>query len=76
MIVCICNALSQSDVENARAEGAHCEKQIFRHHGVEVQCGRCIDDISGIIGCKSETAAGVSAANKRDYKTADDSQAS
>ena len=51
MFVCVCHALSESDIELAEAHGAKSEKQVFGHFGLEAQCGRCIDSICGRLKC-------------------------
>lgn len=43
MYVCVCNAITDSDVREAKALGAMDEDDIFDHFGVEPLCGRCCD---------------------------------
>lgn len=42
MYVCICHALNDKQVSKALDNGAHTPASIFRHHGCQVQCGKCV----------------------------------
>lgn len=42
MYVCICHALNDKQVSKALDNGAHNPASIFRHHGCQVQCGKCV----------------------------------
>lgn len=53
MYVCICHALTEDDVKNARDEGMTNEKQVFCKFGVQAQCGRCIPDMKELLCAKS-----------------------
>lgn len=41
MYVCLCNAISESMVEDAIEDGARAEEAVYGHHGCEEVCGRC-----------------------------------
>ncbi len=43
MYVCLCNDLKCHDVRTARDSGARTPSQVFRAHGLQPQCGKCID---------------------------------
>lgn len=49
MIVCLCYAVTQSDVEAAISAGARTEKQIGEQTGAGTDCGDCIENISAIL---------------------------
>ncbi len=49
MYVCVCNALSDADVETAEKSGATEELEVFSHHGVKPQCGRCLSFMKGLL---------------------------
>lgn len=51
MYVCICNALTESDVRAAETAGAATHGEVFRHYGVKPQCGRCCSSMRGMMGC-------------------------
>ena len=44
-----CNSLKYRDVQEARACGARTPSQVFRAHGAEVQCGKCVDCMKSIL---------------------------
>lgn len=50
MYVCVCNAITDSDVQDAKALGAVHEDDIFDHFGVEPLCGRCCDMMGQLLG--------------------------
>jgi len=65
MYVCVCLAVSQSEVEDAIANGASCRESVTRACGAGADCGAChgmirqmIEDRSDALG--SSTAAGDS----------------
>ena len=42
MYVCLCNGLTDRDVRNS-AEGGGCSvAMVYRSHGCEPQCGKCV----------------------------------
>ncbi|GFZ96196.1 (2Fe-2S)-binding protein [Elstera cyanobacteriorum] len=42
MIVCVCNALSERDMIRARESGAATLAALYKAHGCQVKCGRCV----------------------------------
>ena len=42
MYICICHALTDSDVSAAEEQGAAKTSEVFHHYGVQPQCGRCV----------------------------------
>ena len=46
MYICICNALSDSELKDAVAQGHGCVDDVYRACGAERQCGSCADHIA------------------------------
>ena len=42
MIVCVCNAICESQVRKAARAGAPCPRSAYAHLGHEPQCGTCL----------------------------------
>ena len=57
MFVCICHALTDSDVNAASEEGATDEKEVFSRYGLRPQCGRCIPSMRGLLSCSGKCQA-------------------
>ena len=55
MIVCICNAIRESDVRQAARAGASCPTAAYRARGAKPRCGQCFAFAREIIA--SELAA-------------------
>lgn len=49
MIVCVCNALSERDLVDARESGATTLAALYEVHGCQVKCGRCVDYARGLL---------------------------
>jgi bacterioferritin-associated ferredoxin len=49
MIVCICNAINEKKIEEARASGASNAAGVYRHCGAKPQCGKCGSMIASIV---------------------------
>lgn len=45
MYLCICNAITDGDVERAVSHGCSSVGEVFRHLGERPNCGRCIPEI-------------------------------
>ncbi len=45
MYVCICHALNDKTVKAALGDGAATPAAVFRRHGCQVQCGKCVPTI-------------------------------
>ena len=43
MYVCVCNAVTESDIRQAVERGVHNLKQLTRATGCSASCGRCVD---------------------------------
>jgi bacterioferritin-associated ferredoxin len=56
MIVCICNAIRESDVRQAAREGASCPTSAYRHCGRKPRCGQCFSFAREIITAERATA--------------------
>lgn len=52
MYVCLCRALNERDVDDARSSGATKPAEVFRHYGVAPQCGRCLSSMRGMLGAE------------------------
>jgi bacterioferritin-associated ferredoxin len=51
MIVCVCNALSESEiVATAQSAGATSAEEVYAHLGCQPRCRRCLDYASDLIG--------------------------
>jgi len=42
MIVCICNAIRESDLREAVRDGASCPTSAYARYGRRPKCGQCI----------------------------------
>jgi len=56
MIVCVCNAISESDVRKAAREGAVCTRTVYRAIGRKLRCGQCLPFAKEIIATERATA--------------------
>ncbi len=55
MWVCICHALTDTDIETAETEGgAKTELEVFGHYGVKPQCGRCVPTVKCLMKCQNK----------------------
>jgi len=55
MIVCVCNAIRESEVRAAARAGASCPTSAYRTRGAKPRCGQCFSFAREIIA--SEAAA-------------------
>jgi bacterioferritin-associated ferredoxin len=42
MIVCICNAIDETELRTAARAGAPCPQSAYAHLGCQAQCGTCL----------------------------------
>lgn len=49
MYVCVCNAVTETDIKKAVREGANCLHQLESKLGVGNKCGSCICDASACL---------------------------
>lgn len=56
MIVCVCRRVSESQIRQAAADGAHSLECLQFDLGVATQCGRCADCASRVL-CDARGAA-------------------
>lgn len=42
MYVCLCNALTDRDIKSAAENGAGSVSGIYKAHGCQPQCGKCV----------------------------------
>jgi bacterioferritin-associated ferredoxin len=56
MYVCICNAISERSVRDVAARPCSVA-QVFRAHGAQPQCGRCVPHMRAVLAeCANEEA--------------------
>lgn len=56
MIVCVCNAIRESEVRKAAREGASCPTTAYATVGRRVRCGQCFSFAREIIAAERVTA--------------------
>ena len=56
MIVCVCNAIRESDVRQAARAGASCPTTAYRARGAKPRCGQCFAFAREIIASELATA--------------------
>lgn len=49
MYVCVCNAVTETDIKKAVKEGANCLHHLESKLGVNSQCGACVCDASSCL---------------------------
>lgn len=49
MIVCVCNRLNEAKIRAAVACGAACPDEVYAHHRVRKNCGRCQETIEAML---------------------------
>jgi len=49
MYVCICNAITDSEVRTLVSQGARSVAQIYRRLGCKPQCCKCVDDVKRVV---------------------------
>ena len=57
MIVCVCRKISDHQIRQAAADGAHSLACLQLELGVAMQCGRCADCASRVL-CDARAAGG------------------
>jgi bacterioferritin-associated ferredoxin len=56
MIVCVCNAIRESEVRQAAREGASCPIAAYRTKGAKPRCGQCFTFAREIIAAERAAA--------------------
>jgi bacterioferritin-associated ferredoxin len=56
MIVCICNAIRETDVRQAAREGASCPASAYGRFGRKPRCGQCFSFARELIAAERATA--------------------
>ena len=64
MIVCVCRRISDHQIRQAAAEGAHSLECLQFDLGVATQCGRCADCASRVL-CEARSIGGGSSGATR-----------
>ena len=59
MIVCVCNAIRETQVRQAAREGASCPTSAYRCYGAKPRCGQCFTFARDIIAAERSAAAGL-----------------
>ena len=49
MYVCICNAITDTEVLSAADDGASTHTEVFEQLGAQPQCGRCFETMRGLL---------------------------
>jgi len=56
MIVCVCNAIRETDVRKAARNGATCPASAYAQAGCRPRCGQCFSFARQIISAEAATA--------------------
>jgi bacterioferritin-associated ferredoxin len=56
MIVCVCNALRETEVREAARSGASCPTSAYKLYGRKPRCGQCFSFAREIISAERATA--------------------
>jgi bacterioferritin-associated ferredoxin len=56
MIVCVCNAIRESEVRAAARAGASCPTSAYRARGCKPRCGQCFSFAREVIAAERATA--------------------
>jgi bacterioferritin-associated ferredoxin len=56
MVVCVCNAIRESDVRQAARSGAQCPRSAYESLGRRPRCGQCLTFARQIIEEEREAA--------------------
>ncbi|CAG1016135.1 hypothetical protein BURC_01179 [Burkholderiaceae bacterium] len=59
MIVCVCRRVSDHQIRQAAAEGAHSLECLQFELGVATQCGRCADCACQVLGAARESCSSI-----------------
>ena len=62
MFVCICNGHREREIRQAAEDGLRCAREIYRHLGKPVRCGRCLDVAAEVVADVHREPAQSSAA--------------
>lgn len=61
MIVCLCNALSESHIRQQIAAGARSAAKVYLGCGAAPQCGKCVGNVRQMLS-EAQASAGEAAA--------------
>jgi len=56
MIVCVCNAIRETEVRQAAREGASCPTSAYGRFGRKPRCGQCFSFAREVIAAERATA--------------------
>ncbi|MEA3029714.1 MAG: bacterioferritin-associated ferredoxin [Sphingomonadales bacterium] len=56
MIVCVCNAIRESEVRAAARAGASCPGSVYKARGCKPRCGQCFSFAREIIAAERASA--------------------
>jgi bacterioferritin-associated ferredoxin len=71
MFICICNGHRERDIRAAAEAGLTCAREIYRHLGKPVRCGRCLETAAVVIDEVHQTGRLAVAANADDIGARD-----
>lgn len=54
MFICICNGITEKDIETAAEQGVYSIKQLRERFDVADQCGRCTQFVKSTLAIASE----------------------
>ena len=49
MYICICNAITDSDIRTLVSAGARSVAQVYRRLGCKPQCCKCVEDVKRLL---------------------------
>jgi bacterioferritin-associated ferredoxin len=56
MIVCVCNAIRETELRQAVRDGASCPTSAYRQYGRKPRCGQCFSFARELIAAERATA--------------------
>ena len=56
MIVCVCNAIRETELRQAARDGASCPTSAYRLYGRKPRCGQCFSFARELIAAERATA--------------------
>ena len=57
MYICLCNALTDSQIRDARNRGAENVATVFRSTGSKPECGKCVNCVRDILRERPQLSA-------------------
>lgn len=63
MYVCICHAVTDREIRDCIADGAHSMRELRAELKVGTQCGKCACDVRALLKEEKSSAAGLASAS-------------